>query len=152
MPLVLWTGEQVTNCTTRTNLFIGTQGNYAYESTAPMKRCDFDYDGFGGTWKQFLKFDRTRYKTMADARNSAPAYRNAVRVDPAKLFASEIRPPADTKTKFAVKANDLRIRTGSAAVDAGVRLNNINDGFAGDAPDLGAYELGAELPHYGPRQ
>ncbi len=27
----------------------------------------------------------------------------------------------------------------------------ITDGFAGKAPDLGAYELGAEPPHYGPR-
>ena len=42
MPLVLWTGETVSNCITRNNLFVGTEGNYAYESTAPMRRCDFD--------------------------------------------------------------------------------------------------------------
>ncbi len=27
-----------------------------------------------------------------------------------------------------------------------------DDGFKGKAPDLGAYELGAKLPHYGPRR
>ena len=37
------------------------------------------------------------------------------------------------------------------AVDAGVILPNINDGFVGTAPDLGAYELGQPLPTYGPR-
>ena len=39
----------------------------------------------------------------------------------------------------------------SAAVDAGVVIPNITDGFTGKAPDLGAYELGALLPQYGPR-
>jgi hypothetical protein len=31
-------------------------------------------------------------------------------------------------------------------------LPNLIDDFAGDAPDLGAHELGRPLPHYGPRQ
>lgn len=46
---------------------------------------------------------------------------------------------------------DLRLAPGSAVVDAGMILPNLNDGFAGKAPDIGAYELGQELPHYGPR-
>lgn len=51
------------------------------------------------------------------------------------------------------KAEDLdfRLRAGSAAVDHGVVLPTITDGFAGTAPDLGALELGATPPHYGPR-
>jgi hypothetical protein len=36
-------------------------------------------------------------------------------------------------------------------MDAGVRLANINDDFGGQAPDLGAYEIGKPLPVYGPR-
>ena len=46
---------------------------------------------------------------------------------------------------------DFRLRPGSAAVDAGIRLPNINDDFTGRAPDLGAYEIEQPLPHYGPR-
>jgi hypothetical protein len=46
---------------------------------------------------------------------------------------------------------DFRLRAGSAAVDAGIELPTITDGFTGKAPDLGAYELGQPLPHYGPR-
>jgi hypothetical protein len=47
---------------------------------------------------------------------------------------------------------DFRIKPGSAAVDRGVALPTITDGFAGSAPDLGALEVGKPVPHYGPRQ
>ena len=47
---------------------------------------------------------------------------------------------------------DLRLREGSAAVDAGVELPGITDGFTGRAPDLGAYEIGGAPVHYGPRE
>ena len=46
---------------------------------------------------------------------------------------------------------DLRIRAGSAAMDGGEALPNINDGYRGKAPDLGAYEAGQKLRVYGPR-
>ncbi len=46
---------------------------------------------------------------------------------------------------------DFRLRPGSAAVDKGVVLPTVTEGFAGAAPDLGALELGATPPHYGPR-
>jgi hypothetical protein len=46
---------------------------------------------------------------------------------------------------------DFSLQEGSAAVDAGVVLYNINDGFTGKAPDLGALEVGQPIPHYGPR-
>ena len=37
------------------------------------------------------------------------------------------------------------------AVDAGMLLPNVNDGYTGRAPDLGAWELGRPVPVYGPR-
>jgi hypothetical protein len=46
---------------------------------------------------------------------------------------------------------DLRLRQGAEAVDAGIVLPNVTDGFHGSGPDLGAYEYGAPMPHYGPR-
>ena len=45
----------------------------------------------------------------------------------------------------------MTLKAGCGAVDAGAILPNINDGFTGSAPDLGAYELGQPLPRYGPR-
>ena len=47
---------------------------------------------------------------------------------------------------------DLRLREGSPAIDAGIELPGITDGFTGRAPDLGAYEFGAPPVHYGPRE
>ncbi len=46
---------------------------------------------------------------------------------------------------------DFSLKPRSAAVDRGVALPNITDGFAGPAPDLGALEFGKAAPHYGPR-
>jgi len=46
---------------------------------------------------------------------------------------------------------DFRLRSGSAAVDRGMVLPTVTDGFTGSAPDLGALEVGGEPPHYGPR-
>jgi hypothetical protein len=44
------------------------------------------------------------------------------------------------------------LKNGGGAIDAGQPLPGINDGFAGKAPDLGAYELGQPLSMYGPKK
>ena len=151
LPLVLWTSEPVRNCVSRNNLFIGTDGNFAYETTAPMVECDFDYDGFGGgPWGQFLKWNNVRYATLDEAQQGAPVYQHALLVDPATAFVAGARPPENAELQ-APEPPDLRLAEGTAAIDGGEALPGVNDGFAGAAPDLGAYELGAALPHYGPR-
>ena len=38
--------------------------------------------------------------------------------------------------------SDFRLKPASAAVDRGVVLPNVTDGFSGRAPDLGALEVG----------
>ena len=151
-PLLLYTSAPVHHCVLRNNLFIGTNGNYAYECDAPMVDCDFDYDGFGGgPWKQFLKWNNVRYATMAEVREKAPVYKHAVLIDAATVFASGIKPPDEWASLHTPASIDLRLRKGTAALDAGLPLPGFNDGFAGKAPDLGAYEFGSPLPHYGPR-
>ena len=52
---------------------------------------------------------------------------------------------------YLAKDFDFRLKPGSAAVDRGVKLSSITDGFSGAAPDLGALEVGTTPPHYGPR-
>ena len=59
---------------------------------------------------------------------------------------------ATVQNIYLAKDFDFRLKPGSAAVDRGVKLSPITDGFAGAAPDLGALEVGATPPHYGPRQ
>ena len=151
MPMECFGGPRVGNCFYRNNLFIGTAADYAFESTAAMVDCDFDYDGFGGgPWRLFFKWNGTRYASVDEMRKKAPVYNHAVQVDSATAFASGALPPEDQKRQFDVPP-DLRLKDGSAAIDAGQRLPGFNDGHAGNAPDLGAFESGDELPRFGPR-
>ena len=46
---------------------------------------------------------------------------------------------------------DFNLRSGGGAVDRGVALPGVTDRVTGDAPDLGALELGIPRPHYGRR-
>jgi hypothetical protein len=45
----------------------------------------------------------------------------------------------------------LQLKKDSPAIDTGSELPNVIGRFTGKAPDLGCYELGAPLPHYGAR-
>jgi len=148
-PTLVQTPEKVRYCVSRNNLYIGSEGR-ALHYDPPMVNCDFDYDGFGG-WSGdvFLKWNNVRYATPDEVRAKCPVYQHLVLVDPAAAFASGAKPPEDEKQK--AEPPDLRLKPGTAAIDAGDVLPNFNDGFAGKAPDLGAYELGSEPPHYGPR-
>lgn len=58
---------------------------------------------------------------------------------------------ASVQRLYTAEDLDVRLRQGSAAVDRGVALPTVTDGFTGAAPDLGAIELGAAPPVYGPR-
>ena len=58
------------------------------------------------------------------------------------VFVKVTPPGPDPRTLYKPADFDFRLREGSAAVDAGVRLTGINDDFTGKAPDLGAYEVG----------
>jgi hypothetical protein len=77
--------------------------------------------------------------------------KHSVLIDAATAFASGLQVPADVKKQVDITANDLRLKAGCAAIDAGQVLPGFNDGFAGKAPDLGAYEVGEPMPFYGVR-
>jgi hypothetical protein len=149
--LHLFTPAAVDNSVSRNNLFVGTQGPYAYQNEAPMIGCDFDYDGFaGGPWNTFLKWNKARYGTLEEVRAKAPVYRHAVALDSSKLFQAGPGVPEDARKAYD-RHVDLRLAPGSGAVGAGELLPGFNDDPPGRAPDLGACPLGQDLPHYGPR-
>ena len=66
----------------------------------------------------------------------------------AKLDAKDL---ATVQRLYKAEDLDFRLKPGSAAVDRGVALPNVTDGFTGQAPDLGALEVGQPMPVYGPR-
>ena len=65
----------------------------------------------------------------------------------------QMTPPDPSKRHEVYHATELnfRLKPNSKAVDAGVHIPTVNDDFTGDAPDLGALEVGRPEPHYGPR-
>jgi MYXO-CTERM domain-containing protein len=144
----------------RNNLLIGGIGGGSYGGYsngdgrvlalgAADASCSFDYDGLGsiGTNSFRGNIGGVAFSSLAELR-SRTSEKNAVQVD-LGVFASA---PAFPSSPFPAAAMpDLSLGPGSAAVDKGERLANINDGFTGSAPDLGAYELGRAVPEYGPR-
>jgi hypothetical protein len=95
--------------------------------------------------------DFQAFKSLAEFTKATGQEAHGIEVD-YDIF-ENLRPPDPAKPSAIYRAADLnfKLRPGSKAVDAGVRLPNINDDFGGRAPDLGAYELGQPVPVYGPR-
>jgi hypothetical protein len=150
-PWPLYTSAQVTHAFSRNNLFVGTSGRYGMEFSPPMVDCDLDRDGFaGGPFENFARWNGQVYESFEGFRRGSGIERHSVLLG-SSAFASGLEAPADHRDRFPLTVNDLRLAAGSEAVDAGVVLPNVNDGYEGPAPDLGAYELGEALPHYGPR-
>jgi len=92
-----------------------------------------------------------RFTTLKEYSAATHQDEHSVLVD-YDVFVKVTPPGSDPRTLYKPADFDFTLRPGSAAVDAGVRLRGINDDFTGRAPDLGAYELGRPIPHYGPRQ
>ncbi len=60
-------------------------------------------------------------------------------------------PPDSSDYRLTAPLLDFVLHDQSNAVDRGIRLPNINEGYAGDEPDLGAIEFGTRAPVYGVR-
>jgi hypothetical protein len=92
-----------------------------------------------------------RYKNLKEYSNASGQDKHSVLVD-YDTFVNVIMPDkSDPQRLYKSDSLDFRLRPGSPAIDAGVALPTINDDFTGKAPDIGAYEEGKPIPHYGPR-
>jgi len=163
--------QTFSNAQFRNNLFLGTDAAGRPISAFPNATAysSYDYDGFRpnrGTPGQYVWIapadgkprdyevgarDAKRFQTVAELAASTGQESHGIELD-YDIF-ENVRPP-DPKTPHAVYRAadfDFRLKAGSKAVDAGVKLPNVNDDFTGNAPDLGAYEVGKPLPVYGPR-
>lgn len=91
------------------------------------------------------------FSTLAELRAATGQEQHGVELD-LDIFEEMTLPDPDTRHAV-YHAMDLnfRLKPGGKAVDAGDRIPTVNDGFAGQAPDLGALEVGRPEPHYGPR-
>ena len=153
----VYTGDIFSRTVSRNNLMLGgpggdyngwSSGTGRVISLVSVADEDLDYDGFGSQTGAFIgRIRDIQFESLAELQAMTTEV-NAVEVG-YDVFQANVAFPADPMTQFA--APDLRIAPGSPAIDAGTPIPGITDGFTGDAPDLGAYEVGQELPDYGPR-
>ncbi len=115
---------------------------------SPGPHCSYDYDAIGTFETPFAgNIGQQRFSSLEEL-HRGPNETHAVKVDMSVFnnVAFPVQPVPEREVA------DLRPRAGTAVVDRALRLPNINDGFHGAAPDIGAYEVGDPLPHYGPRE
>jgi len=156
----VYAGETWSRALVRNNVFIGGTGGGTYGGFGNGSgrifdlfdadtTCSFDYDGVGSIGTNMFqgRIGAATFNSLATLQaNTTEAHATAVDMT---IFASGAALPSNP---YPPKATvDLRLAAGAAAVDKGVVIAAINDGYAGAAPDLGAYELASPLPTYGPR-
>jgi hypothetical protein len=166
------TNQQVSNAHFANNLFLGTDRQNGIASLGgPTTYSTYDYDGFrpnkgveqNYTWigakppavADYSPAQPQRFNTLAEFGAATGQETHGIEVD-YDIFESLTPPnPPPNAGNYGkpYEAADLnfKLKAGSKAVDAGTTIHNVNDGFAGRAPDLGAYELGQPPPVYGPR-
>lgn len=163
-------GDPSANMHYRNNLFLGRDmpgrgimrwanatGAYSsdYNGFRPNKGVKDQYSWLapaaGQSAYQPKKEDWRTFATLAEFREATGQEAHGMEVD-FDVF-ERLAPPDASKRHAVYHAMDLnfRLRPGGKAVDAGVAIPTVNDGFTGRAPDLGALEVGGAEIRYGPR-
>ena len=94
------------------------------------------------------------FATLAEYSAATGQDKNSVAVDYdvfVKVPKLDARDRSTLQRLYRAEDLDFRLKEGSAAVDRGLALPTVTDGFTGRAPDLGALEVGKPALHYGPR-
>ncbi|MCK6592234.1 MAG: hypothetical protein L6Q76_32165, partial [Polyangiaceae bacterium] len=154
----VYTSDVFSRAFFRNNLFLGGPGGVygGYDSgggdvihlPSADASCSFDYDGFGsiGTGMFAGRIGNTTFSSVAEMQ-SQTTEAHGIEVD-LGVFEAAIAYPEDPFA--ALVTPSFALSPSGAAVDKGTPLANVNDGFAGKAPDLGAIEAGQGEPVYGP--
>jgi hypothetical protein len=139
----------------RNNLWINVDGaSYVWEEGGNSEpadwRTDLDYDGFDwhDATARVFKWLGLVYPDLASFVAATGLESHGLHVRRETCFETFDVPGPPPAT---VPAQVMTLKAGCNAIDAGAALPNLNDGFLGSAPDLGAYEFGAPPPWYGPR-
>ncbi len=152
--------EPYSNAHFRNNLFLGRDmpGRGVMTWANATANYSTDYNGFRpnrNVAKQYSwiapENKGSDFATLAEFQKATGQEAHGVELD---YDVFENLAPPDVERRYHVYHSadlNFRLKANSKAVDAGVVLPGINDGFAGRAPDLGALEVGQKQPHYGPR-
>jgi hypothetical protein len=127
---------------------------FSFAWNSPPTTVQADFSGLTTQGGAAQALQTRQFKTLAEYSKATGQDAHSVLVD-YDMFVKV--PPLDAQDRRTVqkvyKAEDLdfRLKPGAAAIDKGTPLANVTEGFSGSAPDLGAIELNAQAPHYGPR-
>ncbi len=136
------------------NLFVGPStlsGSRTVDWLGAIDDGRFDYDGYfpdGGFRFDPSPLGLVSYPSFA-AMQADGAFEAHGTLLTTPVFANGLEPPADYTSTLVPQ--DVTLAAASNAVDAGVVLPGVDDGYVGAAPDLGALERGCPLPIYGVR-
>jgi hypothetical protein len=133
---------------------------FSFEWNSPRKDAPADYSGLiagggRGSPASNTSLEARRFATLTDYSAGTHQDLHSIAVDydafvnVPRLDAKDLR---KVQTVYKAEEFDFGLKSGSAAIDRGVALPNVTDGFTGRAPDLGALEYGQAPPHYGPRR
>ena len=122
----------------------------SFEWNSPPQPVVADFTGPG----RAAKLETRRFATLPEYVKATGQDAHSVLVDYdvfMKVPKLDAQDAATVQKLYDAKDLDFRLRAGSAAVDRGVALPTITEGFTGRAPDLGALERDRSAPVYGPR-
>ncbi|HMJ85840.1 MAG TPA: hypothetical protein VK504_21810 [Vicinamibacterales bacterium] len=133
---------------------------FSFEWNSPRRDTLADYSGLmsgggRGSPASNTSLEARRFPTLTDYSAGTHQDLHSVAVDydvfvnVPRLDAKDLK---KVQTVYKAEEFDFGLKSDSAAIDRGVALPNITDGFAGRAPDLGALEFSQPAPHYGPRR
>ena len=139
----------------KNNIWISLDDDYVWVHTSGNSigsgwRTSLDYDGFdwGNSAHAFKWGDNDRYVTLEDFQDATGLQLNGIQINKETCFETFDVP---ANPPISMPFQHMTLKSSCNGVDAGILLPNINDQFSGGAPDLGPFERGAPLPHYGPR-
>ena len=127
---------------------------FSFQWSSPPWSIAADYTGLIRGDRGNPSLETRQFATLAEYSGATHQDEHSVNVDydifvhVPKLDAKDLKA---VQRLYRAEDFDFRLKPGSAAVDRGVVLHNVTDGFTGAAPDLGALEIGQVQPHYGPR-
>jgi len=153
--LQVWSSEgPVHHFTMLNNLLVGTPARNIWDFCPPVRYSRFDYNAYVAQDVKLMAFlDGKKYRTFEDFQKGTGYEEHGLFFDsPAGIFVDGFKLPQDVKTLYPVSGHKPFLRQDSPVIDKGTRIPNVNDAFRGKAPDLGAIELGDQMPPYGPRE
>jgi hypothetical protein len=116
--------------------------DHAFEWNSPPFEIQADFAG---------PLQTRHFQTLQNYSETTGQEKHSILIDFNAFANLEIPNNSDPQHVYKPEDYDFRLRPDSVAIDKGVEIATITDGFTGKAPDLGALEFGRPVPHYGPR-